>query len=97
MTKQEQFLWIVQTTILANGLNLATDPTRREQYKTDFSASGVLITADEAVRASDRIPDDMRAFEAAHEFCTYMLHNLRESEEKAREVRMEVPGWFARP
>ena len=90
MTKQEQFLWIVQTTILANGINLATQPPLAEKYRTDYSASGVLILADEAIRASDRIPHDRTAFQSANEFCGYMLHNLREGK------NMQVPHWFAR-
>jgi len=96
MTKQEQFLWIVQTTILANGINLASVPELAERYRAVISASGTLISADEAVRASTLIPEEKSAFEAAHEFCTYVLTNLRDIEDKAREKKMEVPAWFAR-
>lgn len=96
MTKQEEFLWIVQTTILANGINLAASPDTRKTYQHIFSATGVLATADEATRASTLIPDSMTAFGAAHEFCNYVLENLRTAEQKATGKDCEVPGWFAR-
>jgi hypothetical protein len=51
---------------------------------------------DEAVRASEIIPQNLRAPEAANQFCTFMLKNLRDNEERATEVSMTVPGWFAR-
>jgi hypothetical protein len=96
MTKTEQFLWIVQTTTLANAINLASDPEYAEKYRIEVSATGALIIADEAVRASEMIPEDMTAFEAANEFCYFMLQNLRDIEEKAAREKMLVPNWFAR-
>jgi hypothetical protein len=96
MTKAEQFLWIVQTTALANGINLAGDPEYAEKYRQVISATGTLITADEAVRASELIPESMTAFEAAHQFCYFTLQNLRDIEEKADGKKMQVPDWFAR-
>jgi hypothetical protein len=95
MTKQEQFLWMVQTTIIANGVNLASRPDSSEKYRHVFSASGVLSLADEAVNASERIPADMTAFDAANDFCSFMLKNLRDIEVKAGN-NMKVPYWFAR-
>lgn len=65
MTKQEEFLWIVQTTILANGINLSSQTDLAETYRFEYSASGVLVLADEAVRASALIPDEMSASRAA--------------------------------
>lgn len=50
---------------------------------------------DEAVRASERIPDDLTASEAANEFCSFMFRNLRDAEEAAGKP-MNVPYWFAR-
>jgi hypothetical protein len=50
---------------------------------------------DEAVRASQKIPDGMTAAQAANEFCTYILRNLREPEERAAGQKMSVPGWLA--
>jgi hypothetical protein len=96
MTKAEKFLWIVQTTTLANAVNLASIPERAEQYRHVISASGALTIADEALDASQLIPEEMTAFEAAHEFCTFMLANLKETEEKAAGEKMVVPAWFAR-
>jgi hypothetical protein len=96
MNKQEQFLWIVQTTILANCVNLASIPEQTQHYRHVLSASGTFIVADEAVRASSAIPEGMTASAAAHEFCTFMLTNLKETQEIAAGRSLEVPHWFAR-
>lgn len=97
MTKQEQFLYIVQTTILANGINLtASGDETAKKYRHEYSATGVLILMDEAVRASGLIPDSLSAYEAANEFCGFMLSNLKEIEEEASGKKMTVPHWFAR-
>jgi hypothetical protein len=96
MTKNEQFLWIVQTMVLANAINLTSVPGRADEYRTEISASGVFITMDEAIRASGLIPADLTAAQAASEFCSFMLKNLRDIEESAHEVSSDVPHWFAR-
>jgi hypothetical protein len=96
LTKQEEFLWIVQTMVLANALNTSTFTPITPQKRILLSASGVFITMDEAVRASGMIPEDMTAAEAANEFCTFALENLREDEETASGRTMDVPHWFAR-
>jgi hypothetical protein len=96
MTKQEQFLWIVQTMVLANAVNMASRPESAEEYRTEISASGVFITMDDAVYASERIPEHMTAAEAAHEFCSFSLKNLSDEEERASGRPMSVPGWAAR-
>jgi hypothetical protein len=75
MTKSEQFLWIVQTTMLANGINMAAQGA--EKYRHVFSAVGTIFIADETVRASEVIPEEKSAIVAAHEFCYWMLPNLR--------------------
>jgi hypothetical protein len=95
MTKQEQFLWIVQTTILANGINLSSNPDYATKYRADYSATAVLITADDAIYASGRVPEHMTAYQAANEFFTYILQNLRDAEEKAGN-EVKLPSWFAR-
>ena len=96
MPKEQLFLFIVQTVVLANATNLASIPERAEHYRHVFSASGTFSVMDDAVYASGHIPDDMTASEAAHSFCSYMLDNLREMEEVAHEVRIEVPHWIVR-
>ena len=96
MTKQEQFLWIVQTMVLANAINVSTRKPISEEDRTLISATGAFISMDEAIRASGLIPQDMNAAEAANEFCSFMLRNLRETEEKAAGHRSECPHWFAR-
>jgi hypothetical protein len=95
MTKQEQFLFIVQTAILANGINLSSRAESSEKYRHEFSATGVLGMLDDSIHASDRIPDNMSAYEAAHEFCNFIFGNLRK-ENKADGTKLDVPRWFAR-
>jgi hypothetical protein len=96
MTKQDQFLFVVQTTILANGISLQSLPEVAEKYRHVYSAGGVLGLMDDALDASKRIPEDLSAFEAALDFCTFMLANLREQEEKASGKHETVPDWFAK-
>ncbi len=89
MTKQEQFLYIVQTAILANGTNMASDPETRDRFRHEASAIGTMMLAEEAIRASELIPADMSAADAAGDFCGHMFTNLREEGQN-------VPWWFAR-
>ena len=96
MTKQEQFLWIVQSTVLAKAINLSSQPESAEKYRRQISAAAVFITMDEATRASGLIPDDLTASDAANEFCYFMLRNLRETEEKAAGRSFERPEWLLR-
>ena len=85
----------MQTTILANAVNLGLDPQMRDKYQTEISASGVYIVMDAAVRASEMIPTKMTAAQAANEFCTWMLHNLRDVKIAGGE-NPQLPNWFAR-
>lgn len=96
--KAQQFLWIVQTVILANNIRLATEPDDRPRDTKTlaiYSATGTYITCDDAIFASERIPDHMTAAEAAHQFVTFMLTNLREQEQRAGN-QLQLPGWMAR-
>ncbi|GAA4169173.1 hypothetical protein [Shinella granuli] len=95
MTKEEQFLWIVQTAILANGINLASDPDRRVAYKDTYSSTGVRIVMREAVRAATLIPKDMDVGDAADDFCLWMFRNHQEAL-LAEDHTTRVPYWFAR-
>ena len=95
MNKADHFLWIVQTMILANAVSLASQPVRAKVFRDEISASGVFIAIDEAVRASQRIPEGMTAAQAANEFCTYILRSLREPEERASGIKATVPSWLA--
>ncbi len=95
MTKQDQFLFVVQTAILANGINLAAGADSDEKYRDVISATGVLGTLDEAIHASDRIPDNISAYDAAHQFCNFIFANLREANESDGK-NLDVPAWLAR-
>jgi hypothetical protein len=95
MDKADHFLWIVQTMVLANAVSLASQPVRARVFRDEISASGVFIAMDEAVRASQRIPEGVTAAQAANEFCTYILRNLREPEERTSGIKATVPSWLA--
>jgi hypothetical protein len=88
MTKQEQFLWAVQTIVLANSVNLTTQPGFNEANKRHIvSATGLSNTVRAALAASEKIPADLSAAAAAMQFCGWMLENLREDGAK-------MPGWI---
>lgn len=94
MPKRGQFLLIVQTAVLANGVSLASQPELAETYRDEYSAVGVLDLMAEAVAAGERIPDEMSAAEAATEFCRYRLHHLRDAGEAAGTTAL-FPHWLA--
>ncbi|MFC0243694.1 hypothetical protein [Rhodopseudomonas telluris] len=96
MTKQEQFLFLVQTAVLANGINLAASDDTREKYRHVYSAPGVMGLMLDAIEASEKIPETMTAHTAAVEFNTYMLDNLRHQEEHASSRFAAIPRWFAK-
>lgn len=96
MTKEAQFLFVVQTVVLTNGINLSSHVELASKYRHVYSASGVMGLIQDAIYASTKIPERMSAFDAAHEFCGYMLSNLRDAQEAAEGQKMTVPVWFAR-
>ncbi|MCM2294761.1 hypothetical protein NAC44_20760 [Allorhizobium sp. BGMRC 0089] len=95
MTKQEEFMWIVQTAILANGINLASREDTRDSYIETYSSTGVRIVMREAIRASRLIPQTMDAADAADEFCIWMFRNHQDTLRKDN-PKANVPKWFSR-
>jgi hypothetical protein len=94
MTKQEQFLWVVQTLVLVN----AGDIGRRFRAShLENTAEGVSLILSEAIFASERIPDDLSAADAAMQFCENMFSNLRVARAKVLGREPAVPHWFVRP
>lgn len=87
MTKQEIFLWGVQTVILSNNMNVIRNDSKGEKAHI-YSAIGIYGTVHDAIYASERIPKNMTAEEAIHEFSFFILENLREDK--------KCPSWFAR-
>ncbi|MEX0352002.1 hypothetical protein CRONO_01900 [Cronobacter sakazakii] len=87
MTKQELFLWGVQTIVLSNNTNvIRQDPNGKLAHI--YSATGVFSVVQDAIYASERIPAELSVTEAIDQFCFYMLENLRED--------LECPQWFRR-
>jgi hypothetical protein len=56
MTKQEQFLWIVQTVFPVEVANIHQLGLSKD-YRADISGTGAFITMDDAIWASGRIPE----------------------------------------
>ncbi|NJL81962.1 MAG: hypothetical protein HC890_01390 [Chloroflexaceae bacterium] len=76
--KKFQFIIEVQTALINNAVNLSLEADAKEQRHI-FSATGALMTMDEAFYAAERIPENLSAHEAAHEFVYWYLDNLRET------------------
>lgn len=96
MTKEDRFLWIVQTVMIHNAVNLASQTDGAEKYRHVFSGTGAFGICDDALWASGRIPPHLSASEAANEFLTFMLANWRDLEEAAHGKSLVVPAWFSR-
>lgn len=85
VSKADQFLWIVQTVILADVENQASyDPRGKSPEK--YSYSSVVSAMSEAVRAAKLIPSNMDATEAASEFTSFSIVGMRE--------RRKPPRWY---
>lgn len=89
MTKQEQFLWAVQTVLISNSINLSLEPEKALARRAHLSATGMLGTVADALYASERIPEEMSAAEAADDFCGWMIAHIREAGDTC-------PAWFQR-
>lgn len=86
--KKFQFITEVQTALINNAINLSINSDAKEKRHI-FSATGTLISMDDAFYAAERIPKNMTAHEAACEFIGFTCDNIREEGAK-------VPTWFAR-
>ncbi|EGQ7962886.1 hypothetical protein AB0522_004554 [Vibrio parahaemolyticus] len=90
MTKQEEFLYIVQMTAIGNAINLSTQGDDAiNKYRHFISGTGFFNIAHDAIRCSKQIPEGMCVVEAANEFITFFLHNQRDKEEGAT----VCPSW----
>lgn len=87
MTKQELFLWGVQTIVLSNNTNVIRRDAEGKLAHI-YSATGVFGIVQDAIYASERIPEELTAEDAIHQFCFYMLENLRGD--------TSCPVWFQR-
>ncbi|MFC7739162.1 hypothetical protein ACFQX4_26100 [Roseomonas sp. GCM10028921] len=94
-TKQEQFLWLVQTAVIVNAVRLSTE-ARPGREVTGIGLTGNWGAITDAIRASERIPADMDADAAADDYVTYMLENLRREEMEALGHPISCPGWLKR-
>lgn len=84
VTKPDQFIWIVQTAILADAEKSAhTDPQGKKPGFYD-EASIVRIMG-EAIRVAQHTPSDLNATEAASDFLSFYVPGMKE--------RKSPPKW----
>jgi hypothetical protein len=91
MDKQQKFLWAVQFYTIQNSINLSLDQDKLRDSRHLVSFTGIDHVIMEALRVVEKIPDDLSAYEAALEFCEFMLPNIREADD------IKLPAWVARP
>lgn len=87
--KQQEFITTVQTGVIINAINMSLDQDAALKRRHLVSWTGNSVVIHEMYWAVERIPEDMPAQDAAHDFLSYMLENLR-SEGAA------CPPWFVR-
>lgn len=89
MAKREDFLWAVQTIMLANSVQLASQPERAEAFRHEIGAGGMISNIYAALEAADRIPQGMSAADAAKSFCATQLSNIRD-----QTAPLTPPAWL---
>lgn len=80
-------MWAVQTLVLTNSINVTSHPSFDETKRHIVSFTGVSNSVRAALAASEKIPENLSAFDAALEFCIWMSENLRDESSK-------MPGWI---
>lgn len=88
MTKQEEFLWCVQTMVMLDAHNICLDLDPND--RTKISVSGRDHTIVYAIRASRHIPDNYSAEHAAFEFFNW----LKFIENRGERNEVSKPHWF---
>ncbi|MEQ1652496.1 MAG: hypothetical protein ABL897_08415, partial [Hyphomicrobium sp.] len=54
--KAREFIGFVQTMIITNAINLASDPKTAKAFRTEISVTGTSATLSDAIEAARRIP-----------------------------------------
>lgn len=75
MTKQEKFLWLVQTGMLMNAINIScweSDELEKSRHK--ISLRGMFINMVHAVKVSERIPPKLSERDAAADFLEWFIY-----------------------
>lgn len=93
MTKQELFLWIVQT-VLISCVRDEQEPDPRSYGFSVFSGDH-LDRCRLAALASTRIPPEKDAGKAAREFLFYVMPETEQAREETQQY--DVPGWLGVP
>jgi len=94
MTKQQEFLWLIEQYFLCSTLHNIRWPAENIE-REDTSLTGNVILFNEALRASRLIPDKMSSSDAAEEFFNFMS-SLRRKQINLPQVVPNPPWWFGR-
>ncbi|MFD3190094.1 hypothetical protein ACFMPD_07435 [Sedimentitalea sp. HM32M-2] len=74
MTKQEQFLWGIQTLVLLDAQNFSLDNEHAMKNRHEISATGRFTELMVAIKASEQIPDDVPVQDAIHDFYYWLCY-----------------------
>jgi hypothetical protein len=91
--KRIEFLAIVQTTMIANGINCSNQEELKDRFRHDYSGLGVKNLMRDAVRASRFIPKEKSFWEAAEEFLLSFLSKFSDSW-SSEERQANFPEWI---
>lgn len=92
MTKQEQFLWGIQTLVLLDANNRALEPDALKKRDL-ISPTGRFQELMGAIEASSSIPDDLSVQDAIHAFYYWRCHQGPEEERPARPAWVRHGDW----
>ena len=91
MQKRQEFLWIVQSAYLANGINMSAQENYQDARRAEYSGLGVKNEMCDAVMASHLIPNDITSVKAADDYISWKLF-ARGLEGSERNEMM--PAWI---
>ncbi len=86
--KRQQFLWIVQTSLIGNAINRA----KQDADAAYFGSLAMFNFAQDAVTASHLVPDQMTAIDAARDFINLFVWK-DEARPEARWITPGFKGW----
>ena len=91
LQKRMEFIAIVQSAYLANGINMAAQDRTRDKYRSEYSGLAVKNEMCDAIRAAHLIPGDVDSVIAADDYVSWKLFAAREG---TQETDAERPSWI---
>jgi hypothetical protein len=91
--KRQDFLFIVQTTYLTNGINLSTHEdyaNNKNSVRVEYSALAMKNEMCDAIKASYLLPNNKNAVDLAEEYINWKLFN----DGTTASDRKPMPSWI---